>query len=309
MPDGGEGDLTHVMTRTNSTSGVDVAPRARKRVFAAAVVVIASLHAATGTEARQAGVLPFSVGERLTFSGYTDRLGAIGRGEMVVDGPVNVRGISAWVLRFSFKAGIGPLGASEKTSSWIDASRMTSLRFEKRTRKFLSGSEQRVEMYPETRRWTARDGTSGTSLSAQPLDELSFIYFLRTLPFDQDSTFILDRHFNAARNPTKVTILGRQTIETKAGRFNTVVIEMVVKDARNYEKEGQITFLISDDARRLPVKIESRMPGVGLATLTLESHNVGELVAGSAPKNEASRVNPDIPDRKKETRNPGHPDY
>jgi hypothetical protein len=184
---------------------------------------------------------------------------------------------------------------------------MASLRFEKRTRKFFSGREEHFELYPEDQRWTARDGTSGKSLSSQPLDELSFIYFLRTLPLDGDSTFVFDRHFNAARNPTRVKIMGRQTIETKAGTFNTVVIEMIVKDSRNYEKEGAITFLITDDARRLPVKIESRMPGVGLATLTLVSHNLGEVAADSGQG--LRQANPDPRGASNRTGNRVHPDY
>jgi hypothetical protein len=127
---------------------------------------------------------------------------------------------------------------------------MTSLRFEKHTRRFLSGTKEAVDIFPDEARWTGLKDSQGKSPSTRPLDELSFIYFIRTLPLLVDSTYTFNRHFDAARNPTVVRVVGRQSIETKAGTFNTLSVEMVVKDGRNYEKEGTIRFLISDDARR-----------------------------------------------------------
>ena len=247
----------------------------RARVAVLLLAMASALHAQPMATAGAVS-LPFSVGERFTFTGRTELLGNMGRGAMWIEGPDIVRGVSTWMLRFEFKAGIGPLGASENTTSWIDAQRMAALRFEKHTRKLLKRKHEVVEMFPEERRWTAADGKSGKSLTSLPLDELSFIYFIRTLPLQVDSTYDLERHFDAARNPTVVRVVGREVIATQAGQFNTIKVEMIVKDSRNYEKEGMIRFYLSDDLRRIPVRIESVMPGVGLATLTLESHSIIE---------------------------------
>jgi hypothetical protein len=225
--------------------------------------------------------LPFAIGEKFTYTGHTERFGAMGHGEMWIEGPVPLRGVSTWLLRFDFRAGLGPLGGSDRSSSWIDASDMTSLRYEKHARRFLSGSEEVVEVFPDEQRWTAADGTSGDIVSGNPLDELSFIYFIRTLPLAEDSLYVVDRHFDVARTPTVIRVAGRETIATKAGTFNTIKVEMVVKDKRNFEKEGIIRFFFSDDIRRIPVRIESEMPGVGLATLTLESHNIATADSSS----------------------------
>jgi hypothetical protein len=46
---------------------------------------------------------------------------------------------------------------------------------------------------------------------------------------------------------------------------------MRVKDPRRYRGEGVIRISLSDDDRRLPVRIESRMPMLGRAVLTLEA--------------------------------------
>jgi hypothetical protein len=242
-----------------------------------AVLALASVSAATiriTVPAPQPPQISFAPGEKFTYTGHTELLGSMGRGEMWVEGPVELRGVQTFLLRFEFRAGIGPFGARERSSSWLDASRMASLRYEKHARRFLNSTDEEVDMFPDELRWTSAAGDSGASLSNQPLDELSFIYFIRTLPLEPGATFEFQRHFDAARNPTRVSVLGRDTIATRAGTFSTLRVQMVVKDARNYEKEGTIRFFISDDDRRIPVRIESVMPGVGLATLTLDSHNL-----------------------------------
>lgn len=215
--------------------------------------------------------LPFAVGERLTYRARVAKAGNVGRGAMWIEGPVDVRGTSTYLLRFDFKAGVGPVKAEDRTSSWLDARRMASLRFAKHERHPISKSDQRVEILPEERRWQAEDGEAGTSLSSAPLDELSFMYFLRTIPLDADTVYRFDRHFDPARNPTTVRVVRRDTIETGAGTFRAVLLEMRVRDARHYKGEGVIRIYQSDDACRIPVRIESGMPVIGTAVLTLES--------------------------------------
>jgi hypothetical protein len=201
------------------------------------------------------------------------KVGNVGRGSMWVEGPVDVRGTPAYLLHFEFSTRVGPIKAVNRTASWIDPRRLVALRYSKHERHPLTRHDERVELFPAERRWTSADGGAGESLSDAPLDELSFLYFLRTLPIDADTVLELDRHFEAGRNPVRVTVHGgrRDTISTRAGRFATVAVEMRVKDARRYHGEGVITVHLSDDTRRLPVRIESSVPVLGAAVLTLES--------------------------------------
>src|SRR5687767_19485 len=76
--------------------------------------------------------LPFGVGERITYRARVANVGTVGHGAMWVEGPVTVRGVSTFLLRFDMRAGFGPVKASDRTSSWLDTGRMTSLRFAKR---------------------------------------------------------------------------------------------------------------------------------------------------------------------------------
>lgn len=71
-------------------------------------------------------------------------------------------------------------------------------------------------------------------------------------------------------------VVRREPLATPAGAFRTVLVEMRVRDPRRYRGEGVIRINFTDDAERLPVRIESTMPMVGTAVLLLEMHTASE---------------------------------
>ena len=214
--------------------------------------------------------LPFALGERLSYK--VDASGIGGRGTMSVEGPVDVRGTETYHLRFDVRAGVGPIKGKNLTESWLDPDRMAALRFHASERRPFSKHDERVELYPDERRWESENGESGDSPTDAPLDELSFIYFVRSLPLDSDSALTFNRYYDARRNPTTVRVISRDSISTAAGEFRTVLVEMRVRDPQHYQGEGTLRFYLSDDACRIPVRIESAMPNVGLVTFSLESY-------------------------------------
>lgn len=229
---------------------------------------------ATASRAQQAvppPALPFQPGEALSYQVRVSRIGDVGTGRMWIEGPVAEGGTLAWRLRFDMDAGKGPIRASDRTSSWIDPLRFAMVRFEKTERHPLSRSEERVLIDTVARRWSDADGRSGPLGSDAPLDELSFIYLLRTLPLDSGTVIRLDRHFDAARNPTIVRVVGRDTLTTPAGIFRTRIVEMEVRDPKRYRGSGIIRIHIDEGGCRMPIRIESRMPVLGVTTLTLTS--------------------------------------
>ncbi|HKY98097.1 MAG TPA: DUF3108 domain-containing protein [Gemmatimonadaceae bacterium] len=232
-----------------------------------------ALLAAVFTSAAGAQQLPFTIGEKLSYRVSVSKLGNVGSGSMWVEGPVDIRGVSTWLLRFDFQAGMGPMKAIDRTSSWLDPVRMAAQRYTKLEKHVLAKRDERVEIFASQKKWAGSDGASGVSPTDTPLDELSFMYFVRTLPLEADSTYRFNRHFDPARSPTTVAVIRREAISTPAGKFNTVLVEMRVRDSRRYKGEGVIRINLSDDAMRIPVRIESAMPVVGTAVMTLESFN------------------------------------
>ncbi len=216
--------------------------------------------------------LPFAIGEKISYD-VTAHGGKIGDGAMWIEGPVDVRGTSTYLLRFDSKARIALMTGVTRTASWFDPARASSLRFSKHERSPLVNDDQQVEMFPATHTWESLDGNAGNSAGDLPLDELSFIYFLRTLPMTPGPVRSFDRFFDATRNPVLVQIVRREIILTPMGELKTLLIEMRVKDAKHYKGYGLIRINLTDDACRLPARIESRVPIVGTAVMLMKSEN------------------------------------
>jgi hypothetical protein len=198
---------------------------------------------------------------------------------MWIEGPVEVRGSQTYLLRSDFQARVGWIRAFDRSDSWLDPLQMAVLRSSKSEKQPLSKTEERVEIFPAEHRWTNAAGTSSASTADAPLDELAFIYYVRTLFLAPDSAYSVNRHYDLARNPVTVRVAGRETIKTGAGTFATVVVEMRVKDPRRFKREGLIKLYLTDDHCHIPVRIESAAPLFGTAVFTLESFTRGAVPA------------------------------
>jgi hypothetical protein len=222
------------------------------------------------TDAAAQGGLPFGPGEQCVYRG-SNRLGRIGTGTMSVEGPVQEGGRRTYLLRFDFSGRVGPATISDQSRSWWDPTAAASVRYTKRERSPVSSVTQDVRMDAGARTWTGGDGRGGQMSTAAPLDELSFIYFLRTLRLADGDTYSFTRHYQPGRNPVTVRVVRRGTTRVPAGEFQTIEVEMRVKDPDRYGGEGVINFHFTDDARRIPVRIESSVPVGGRMVLSLQS--------------------------------------
>lgn len=244
------------------------------------LLAVATFALGATTGGAQARPLPFAIGERLEYAARAPH-GLKGKATMWIEGPVTVHDVQTMVLRFDFETRVGFVTIADHTTSWLDPVRFAAQRYDKREVRFLARHTEHVELEPATRAWTSADGRTGRSPSAAPLDELSFIYWLRTVTLGPDETRTLERHFDPERNPTVIRSLGRGRVETPLGTFATREVEMRVRDARNYQGEGLIRFSFSDDACRRPVRIESTIPEAGTVVMTLAS--ASPVVSGCTP--------------------------
>jgi hypothetical protein len=208
----------------------------------------------------------------MTYAGRV-HVGVGGSGSIWVEGPVELRGTSTWVLHSDMLGKLGPVRATVRNASWLDPKSMAALRYTSSERHLWRKHDDVIDIFPAERSWRSQSGLNGTLTSDQPLDELSFLFFLRTLPLAPDSQLTLSRHFDEARNPTIVRVLGRAEIEVAAGRFRAIEVEMRVRDARHYDGEGTIRIHLSDDGCRLLLRMESKLPDAGTATLALTSYS------------------------------------
>lgn len=238
-------------------------------LFAALFVAVLAVPILAGAQSPDS--LPFASGERLTFAIHAFKFGTIGHAVMAVSGPEYVRGVQTMLVSMDTKMGFLFMQGSDANRSWIDPLRMASLRFQKHQRRPFSATDDSVEIYPDLHVWLGTHGDSGTIAHAAPLDELSFVYFLRTVALSPDSVYAFDRHYDRRRIPSTVRFVKRETMRTPAGEFDTREFEVRVKDGADWKDQWEVRLWISEDRCRLPVRMESSLPIVGSGVMILES--------------------------------------
>jgi hypothetical protein len=112
--------------------------------------------------------LPFTVGEKITYEIRVANGSKVGTATMWIDGPVAVRGISTYLLRFDSRIRFLLVPAVSRSSSWFDPVRGRSLRFSKHERNPLSHHDDAIDLYPDEKRWKSAEGNAGQSLSSAP---------------------------------------------------------------------------------------------------------------------------------------------
>jgi hypothetical protein len=204
-------------------------------------------------------VRPFTVGERLT---YDVQFGPIkvGTGTMEVRGVENVRGREAYHTVFRINGGIPLYRVDDTFESWFATDDLSSLRFHQDKNEGQKERQHRYEIFPERKTYNDLAEDSGEQPSVeQPLDDGSFVYFVRTLPLDVGSTYEFNRYFKPDRNPVTIRVLRRERITVPAGTFDAIVIQPVIKTKGVFSEDGRAELWISDDEHRMILQMKSRL--------------------------------------------------
>ena len=94
-------------------------------------------------------------------------------------------------------------------------------------------------------------------------DIVSAFYYIRALDlsrYKRGDVIYLQNFYDRETHDLAVKILGRQNIEVEAGTFRCVVVEPVVKSGSLFKFEGKLLLWLSDDDRRIPVKVSTKIP-------------------------------------------------
>ncbi len=217
---------------------------------------------------------PFRPGELAT---YQVKLGgaSVGQGSLAVLGLVNVRGRQTYHTRMTLNGRVTLARVNDIYESWIDTDGLFSHRFHQNVHEVRYRRNRTYDFFPETRTYRRENGSTGTIPTNQPLDDLSFLYYARTLPLEVGATYSLQRYFKADGNPVVIRVVRRETITVPAGRFRTIVVQPVIKTDGLFGEGGRAEVFLSDDEHRIPVLIRSRVPVVGSLTMLLRTFRPG----------------------------------
>lgn len=219
--------------------------------------------------------VPFGVGELMT---YQVRLGVgkVGSGSMEVTGLDTIRGRQAYMMRFRLQGGLLFAKVDDDFRTWMDTQNLFSHRFKQDQKEVRYERHRTIDFFPSEGKWRTIDGKdSGDLPTDQPLDDVSFIYYVRTLPLEVGKTYTLDRYFKQDGNPVTVKVLRKETVTVGGNRWPTIVVQPIIKTKGLFSEGGKAEIYFSDDDRRIVVMLKSRVKLIGSLELHLQSYTPG----------------------------------
>jgi len=163
----------------------------------------------------------------------------------------------------------------EKFESWIDDETILPLKFTRRTRENNYKKDDIV--YFNHNKLTAQSLNKKINIPENTHDIISAFYFARMQDISnmkEGDSFSIPYYFDDAISETKVVYIGKQKITTGLGTFNCLVFKPLALTGRVFNQKYPLTFWVTDDKRRVPVLIESKLI-VGKARAELISYVAG----------------------------------
>lgn len=216
--------------------------------------------------------LPFGVGELVSYDVKFGPL-RVGRASMEVVGRDSVRDRVAWHLAFRVQGRALFYAVDDLHESWIDTTTLASLRFVQKIHEGRRRRHRKFEIYPDRAIYTDGGDAEHASVS-EPLDDGSFLYFVRTLPLEVGQTYELHRYFRPDRNPVTIRVLRRERVTVPAGTFEAIVVQPIIKTRGIFSEGGEAEVWLSDDEARVVVQMKAKL-SFGTLELELRSFRAG----------------------------------
>ena len=227
--------------------------------------------------------VPFGVGERAEYDVTLGVLGRVGRGSMHIVGVEDVRGHDTYRLQLDIEGKVLVGRVDTRMESWLDVDQLFSRRFHKKQHELNYRADKRYDFFPDSmlyRRYST--GETDTLATPEPLDDVSFLYYARTLPLEPGDVYTLDRYYKDSGNPVVLKVLRRETMLSPGGEeVPVVVVQPIIQAGGLFGQGGEAEVYFTDDWRRILVKMTSKVPVIGRLGLTLTGYTPGRRLADS----------------------------
>jgi hypothetical protein len=254
------------------------------RLFATVFLAILLAHVGMGEDSIDLSAYrPFGVGESLE---YHVRYGAIpaGKARIAIEDTVSVRGrlcYHAVSQARSAKAFDAIFKVRDLAETWFDYDSLYTHRFHKKLREGKYRDEKSVEYLYEKR--VAQLVDDGVSKGEYPIpawvqDALSALFWVRTLPFAEDTVLVIPTHDVNKTYNLQIVIGKREKVTTPAGEYECYKVEPRLESGGIFKKDkgARIWIWFTADERKLPVLMWSKV-FFGHITAELEKYTPGQL--------------------------------
>lgn len=229
--------------------------------------------------------VPFGPGERMSYEVSYGWAGTVGDGSLEVIGLDTIRNAPSYHLDLKLKGGMLFAKVDDHFQSWLDVEHLQSHRFDQNQHEISYKRHRIIDFHPDSGSWhqvsqrerdgeTQVDTTTGPLATNRPLDDISFLYFARTLPLEVGVEYELDRYFKDEGNPVILRVLRKEKVKVPAGEFETIVVQPLIKTDGLFSEDGRAEVYFTDDEHRVLVQLKTKL-SIGTLNLRLASWTPG----------------------------------
>ncbi|MCB0711070.1 MAG: DUF3108 domain-containing protein [Ignavibacteriae bacterium] len=205
----------------------------------------------------------FSYGEKLTFAVKYKFITAGYAVMSVAPKPTTVSNRPCFDIKFTMRTTNSfdkIFKVRDTYRTWIDVDGLFPWKFQQQVREgdykkdFSANIDQKEHL--------ARTTKGSFKVSEYVQDVLSAFYYTRAYDIGSmkaGQSFSLKNFYDNKTHDLKVRVLGKETISVKAGKFRCIKVEPMVKEGGLFKSEGKITIWLTDDARKIPVKVSTKV--------------------------------------------------
>lgn len=227
-----------------------------------------------------AAAVPFGPGEKTVYNVKYGIAGTVGEASLAVPQLAEIRGQPAYLIDFRMRASalFGALKVNDHFQSWFDVRRLHSHRYHQDVSEVNYKRVRTVDFYTDRGVWEqkqqGKETISGELPTDLPLDDIAFLFFVRTVPLEVGRTYTFRRYWKDEGNPVTLKVLRRQRVKVEAGEFDTIVVQPIIQTDGMFSEGGRAEVYFSDDERRLVVQLKTKF-GPASVDLQLKSYTPG----------------------------------
>ncbi len=220
----------------------------------------------------------FPSGERLEFSikwmGMSAGTAILEVGNPVMIGSKKAVPITSIARSNDFISRFFPV--EDKIESFIDAENLVPLEFKIYQREGRRVKSREVHYDQVNHKVLQVEEGKEETFDIEPgaQDALSVLYFFRLLEFPPPGKSSIIKVYEGGKNwDLEIKVLGKEAIETSIGNFNTVKTVAMAKYEGIFLNQGDITVWFTDDARHVPVQMQSKVTIGSVAVLLVSKQD------------------------------------
>jgi hypothetical protein len=234
----------------------------------------ASVHHSTLTVStgawRAAPKAPFSVGEDLHF---VIKWGVVvgGHSTLSVSEIVEISSRPTYHIVSTARSG-GMVTAfykvQDRNDVWLDQNALVTVRYEKKIREGKFRIEETSHLDQVNHRWKTNSFRIDKNkyeekegdLPPDALDSFGSLYYVRSLSLEPGQSHTIDVHNSDKVYPLVVNVIKREKVKVPAGKFNTVLVEPILRGPGIFISKGKkLQVWLTDDERKMPVRMRSEV--------------------------------------------------